>query len=335
MYTDGEGAINVPEVIAAFAADGTRVQVGAQGQHCRHIERRGAVLRDCLQLLESQAIREGRDITLDMMLGAAEFAGNCLTAVHGTTPFHRMFGRQPAMLPPRAADESCVGPDGSTTESQRQWARHLALTTIIQQTAIDKVVRTDSATTRADHEVTVGHLVDYFRPPSSKDTTGWKGPVKVVKLALEDGQVICRINGRDLPCRIQDVRPTAMFATLIYVSLGRPSPAWTVIHEYLWASTPGAVLMLGLRCHDGELYCTSFTPTQQRLLSALLWVAQSELNVSHPTAFRIGRGVAPFAVASHTAASLIVYWPIGRFDQYECYASSSVKISMSALIGRQ
>ena len=336
LIIDGEGSISVPEVGAEFRAEGTRIQIRAPGQHARHIERRGAVLRDCLHKLDAQARREGRDVTLGMMLGAAVFAGNCLTAVHGTTPYHRMFGRQPSMLPPLQADESCANADGSTTETQRQWVRHLALTTVIQQTAVNKIIRADKAFTRADHEVTVGQMVDYFRPPSSKGTSGWKGPVKVVKLDLEDGHVVCSINGRNMPCRIQDIRPTAMFAMMVFVSsLGRPSPAWNTILGYLSTSTPGSVLMLGMNYRDGEVTCTTFTPPQQRLLSALLWVAQSELNVPHPTAFRIGRGVARFDSAFHAASSLIAYWPAGRLDQHQLYTSSPVKISMVTLIGPQ
>ena len=237
------------------------------------------------------------------------------------------------MLPPLLADESCTNADGSTTEAQRQWVRHLALTTIIQQTAVNKLARTSSSSTFSDHEAVVGQLVDYLRPPSSTDASGWNGPVKVVKVSPEDGQVICRIGRRDFLCRIRDIRPAAMLAMLNYVSsFGRPSPAWIEVQDFLWSSTPGAVLHLGIAYDSGEVICTTFTPKQQRLLSALMWVAQSELNISHPIASRLGRGVPRFDAARRAAESSIVCWPAGRLDHYLCYTSSPAKVSMSILI---
>ena len=65
-------------------------------------------------------MREGREVTLGMMLGAAVFVGKCLAAVHGTTPFHLMVGRPPAMLLPLVADESCANAGGSTVGADRE-----------------------------------------------------------------------------------------------------------------------------------------------------------------------------------------------------------------------
>ena len=73
---------------------GTTIVTRAPQQHCRYIERRGAVLRQTMHVIESQANREGRELTFTTLLSEAIQAGNMMVCINGTTPYLSMFGRQ-------------------------------------------------------------------------------------------------------------------------------------------------------------------------------------------------------------------------------------------------
>ena len=55
-----------------------------------------------------------------------------------------------------------------------------------------------------------GDLVDFFRKGATKEESGWRGPTEVVENRPSEGQVIIKINGRDLPSRYQDTRHTLL-----------------------------------------------------------------------------------------------------------------------------
>ena len=86
-YIDGESGLNTERVRATLARDGIQLKTRAPGQHARFIERRGAVLRVCMHQSESQAEREGVDISVDHLLATSIFAGHTLTTVGAATPY--------------------------------------------------------------------------------------------------------------------------------------------------------------------------------------------------------------------------------------------------------
>eukprot|EP00974_Lingulodinium_polyedra_P012837 1244303-Lingulodinium_polyedra.AAC.1 len=94
-------------------------------------------------------------------------------------------GRTPNRLPSLplsavAADDSTGTRVGPTRHVHR--VRELALQSMIEGIARSRIKRALDARTPAPgeaSELSVGDLVDFYRPPASKDAPGWRGPATV------------------------------------------------------------------------------------------------------------------------------------------------------------
>ncbi len=72
----------------------------AKDQHARHIERRGALLRDTIHRIYGQLQEEGlAGVPFESILAEAVFCGNALLSVNGSTPYNGLYGRVPLILP--------------------------------------------------------------------------------------------------------------------------------------------------------------------------------------------------------------------------------------------
>ena len=82
-----------------LARKGVSLHVRGKDQHARFIERRGALLRDCVHRIEGQLKEEGLEMPFHSILAEATFCGNALLAVNGSTPYNAVYGRVPNILP--------------------------------------------------------------------------------------------------------------------------------------------------------------------------------------------------------------------------------------------
>ena len=98
---DGETAIAKGwETRAYFKAKGIKVTIRAPGMHAHFIERRGALFRNSLHLVDTQLEQEGiQDIPIDLRVGESVFAGNAMLSIKNTTPYIALYGH--------ASDEQC------------------------------------------------------------------------------------------------------------------------------------------------------------------------------------------------------------------------------------
>jgi hypothetical protein len=102
LYSDCETALAEGEWLKSkLKARGIELKIRAPGQHARYIERRGALLRETMHLVEAQLERECVKCDMSVLLAEAVCAGNCLTFVAGVTPYHLVDGRQPAFPDPQ------------------------------------------------------------------------------------------------------------------------------------------------------------------------------------------------------------------------------------------
>ena len=94
------------------------------------------------------------------------------------TPYNAVYGRQPSMLPPIASE---AGDSADGRKEQR--IRQAALSSMTQVNAMSLTNRALNSKTYVDGAKLYkpGDLVDYHRPPSDKDSSGWHGPVPVVR----------------------------------------------------------------------------------------------------------------------------------------------------------
>ena len=291
MYMDGESSINTDESKAELKSAGTELVVRAPSQHCRYIERRGAILRATMHSVETQRIRENRETPFGILLSESTFAGNALTTVGQSTPYQVIMGRQPAMLPELPEEGETQQQDGSTTDEQRQKVRELALQSMIQHTATAKIHRSMRTPTSGYPEYKPGDLVDYHRPSNNKDTSGWHGPVPVIKHMPDLGQVLCKIAGKELPCRLQDVRLTLLVLQCsIYGLWNELSGAHSAVLTFLARTQHGKLHTFGYALDAyGRLHISKDARLQPRLFNALIYIATTSLKIFNPMSIRIGK----------------------------------------------
>ena len=103
----------------------------APQQHARYIERRGALLRQTLHVIEGQMKAEGIIVTFPMLLAEAVFAGNCLKYVGGVTPYQVVYGRQPSIMPPWAMETENPDIEGPANERTEARTREIAFQAMV------------------------------------------------------------------------------------------------------------------------------------------------------------------------------------------------------------
>ena len=91
--------------------------------------------------------------------------------------------------------------------------------------------RKGEGTTHPDYRV--GDMVDHHRPPSSKDESGWRGPVPITDVGKPGGTVTRKINGQARPCRLADVRFSLLIAVVYFHELVDASSA-TEVRTFCW-----------------------------------------------------------------------------------------------------
>ena len=272
---DGESALNTEEALSYFERHGiTRVPRAPQ-QHARYIERRGAMLREQWHRSKSQLQLEGVAADNDKLLSECILAGNCLVAVGGSTPYNALFGRQPGVLP------ALPGPAGGDT----QRIREVAVQQMIEGTASAKTQRALRTATRpsaTERNFRVGDLVEFYRPPSNKDTPGWHGPARVCDTTdASRGQVGVKWQGRVLTCRLQDMRYE--LAHLVYTTVPHNHTAmgaWDILRLYIEHMPSDKPMTLGTIHHNGKWQLTRDTTKHQHIYQAARHYSSTALYLS-------------------------------------------------------
>ena len=105
-----------------------------------------------------------------MLLSEAVQAGNCLINVNGSTPYQAVYGRAPNLLPHLVIDPE--HPLREPSEDERSWVCRIAIQAMVEGTAIDHLRRALKTQTHTNRVFDVGQMCDYWRTPSSKDSSG-------------------------------------------------------------------------------------------------------------------------------------------------------------------
>ena len=309
LISDGESGLWSAEIVSRMKRLGVEMTLRAPQQHARFIERRGAVLRATLHCLEEQAEREGLVITFPTLLGEAVFAGNSLTHVGGSTPYQCVYGRQPAMLPAlETPDLQNAGDTSAAGEDQRAFIREAALQSMIQATSMARINRAAHAKTSPDSTQTfkIGDLVDIYRKPSSKDTSGWSGPHRVVK--SEPGQVTVQVGGTDRTYRAQDARQA-----LLVLMAEHQTTSWSeCIHIVMAAMQelkPGQSSLFGFANHPlGSKVLSQAAKQNPAVLHALEHLFTNCWRVGETVGARLAVGAKALSAVSFASHSTVIWW---------------------------
>ena len=177
-------------------------------------------------------------------------------------------------------------------------------------------------------------MVDYFRPPANKDTSGWHGPARVVKHLPELGQVLVNINGVDRPCRLQDVRLSLMLLSVLYNVLDEDLAAQKEIIKFISNLPENGTLTLGYTGCGKRIMPTSATHKHHDILKLLVKIASTCLGIRQLVAVRLSNNACilkPFWLAS---SSTIVYWKRSEPFDTMTYESAPGHLSLSKLAGQ-
>ena len=91
-----------------------------------------------------------------------------------------LYGRTPNMLPDINIQDEDIE-NGTIRHANR--LREISLQQTLEGTAAEKVKRALNSKTRIagqQQDYKIGELLDYYRTPPNKDSSGWRGPAKVV-----------------------------------------------------------------------------------------------------------------------------------------------------------
>ena len=188
IIADGEKGLISEEVAQWLDRHNCQLKPKAPNEHAQMVERHHELLRRILLRVEAQLAEEGIHVSLDVILAACFLAKNCLLTVAGHTPYRGLYGRGPpglAEFEPTSEtqlDDASGGVPGYSRHHLR--IREIAVGAMIQEAAQLRLERALASKTRLaaeQLELSQGDLVDFYRPPATKDESGWRGPAEVVQ----------------------------------------------------------------------------------------------------------------------------------------------------------
>lgn len=334
LVTDPESGLNTANATAHLKRLGTNLKVRGKDQHARYIERRGAILRHALHVMDTQAVREGIGIDLFFkdLLAQCVFCGNSLTHVGGSTPYQVVFGRQPSMLPP-------ITDDPGLNDRREARIREIALQSMISATSATRVaraVKVPTTLTAADR-FKPDDLVELYRTPSNKDVSGWSGPYGVVESRAHDGVIVVSINGINRPYRIQDVRHT-MFAQSLYgtANVVISQNALNLIHAFLKQLSAGRTETFGLVEDSwGNPIVTRTTKRWPKVARSLNHLIRTSFQLYDVCSVRIGRHVHKLPGQAGPQFNITFNWDITNPDRMSAYTAETAKFNVNDIFGQQ
>ena len=335
LHMDGESGMCNDTAKAFLMRNGIKQHIRAPGQHATFIERAGAILRCSMHISETQAEKEGITITFPILLGENTFSKNamCTIGPAGSTAYQAVYGRQPGMLPPLEPNSTGDSVDGR----KERRIREIALSSMCQVSALNHVVRALSTKTQQDGATLYkpGDLIDYHRPPTDKDLSGWHGPVPVVRNLPEKGQVIIHLNGRDFPNRYQDTRHTLLIILLAFDGItNNTTHAKHVLLTHMSQMQPGSIQLFGLNpSPEGNLVPTRASSQHKHITQALAFIARNVLQITDAIAVRIGRGIRRFGRYNNATHQCTVWWKPNDIDNAQMWLSNQTEVDLKDRIG--
>jgi len=211
LIADGEKGLCSEQVAQFLDRCNTQLKSKAPGEHAQMVERHHELLRQTLHKLEEQLIEEGIAVPFSVVLNEAVLAKNSLTSVGGHTPYRALYGRDPPVLvefeptSETQLDDTSGGIPGHSRHHLR--IREIATQSMLQASAQTRLQRALTSKTRVaaeQLELSPGDLVDWYRPPSTKDESGWRGPAVVVN--SDSVPLTIKWQSQHINVRVQDLR---------------------------------------------------------------------------------------------------------------------------------
>lgn len=186
LIADGEKGFCSEQVAQFLDRCNTQLKTKAPREHAQVVERHNELLRQTLHKLEEQLKEEGIVVPFSMAVNDAGLTRNAVITVGGHTPCRAFYGRDPPMLAEfepaseTQLDDTSGEVPGHSRHNLR--VREKATQSMLQASAQQRLQRALASKTRLaveQLELEPGDLVDWYRPPATKDESGWRGPAVV------------------------------------------------------------------------------------------------------------------------------------------------------------
>ena len=148
LICDGETGLNDDESEDYFRTKVIKKRTSAPGQHGRIADRRASLLKTIVVKLWIQLREEGLVVPFTRVLAEATCVGNAMLTIGGASPYTAVLGRTPALLP----DMQCTQDEGSTVARCSHSMREIAIHSITEATARERVNRALRTVTKPSGE---------------------------------------------------------------------------------------------------------------------------------------------------------------------------------------
>ena len=269
----------------------------------------------------------------EVIVAECLLAKNVMLTVAGHTPYRAIYGRDPPMLAEfeptseTQLDDTSGGIPGYSRHTMR--LREVAMQSMTQASAQQRLERALKSKTRVaiqQLELQSGDLVDFWRKPSTKDESGWRGPATV----LNEGPTLATVKwqGQNINVRTQDLRRSLVYMTSLprcFVAEDRDDP-WELLVAFA-ESLPGTHLRIGWFqvpsgesngnrtgqpvARPGRWKKTKASDEHYQMLMAMLYVAAHGIQLPGCIGGRVGTGVAHLESIKEADTSFLVWWRTG------------------------
>ena len=316
LVTDREAGLVSEEVAQWLDWWSVQLKPKAPGEHAQIVERHHAILRALFVKVEAQLAAEGIAVPFAVIVAECTLAKNVLTTIGGFTPYTALYGRSPPMMADfepgseTKLDDSSGGVEGYSRHHLR--LREVAVQSMVELTAKQRLTRALNSKTRVateQLELEVGDQVDFHRPSSTKDESGWRGPATVVDISQP---VTIRWQGRHIQVRTADLRRALVYLVFLTRSVGDQSKVEPVEVLMTFAeSVKDSMVRLGWLHNQGWRRARA-NEGRSEVLLALLHVAACGFHLRGCVSARIGSGISVLEGTADCDASFLWWWRAGH-----------------------
>lgn len=341
LIFDGELGLDDEASTWYFQVRGIEKRTSAVHQHTRIADRRVQILKNSIHKILGQFAEEGIAMPFVRVLAEATFVINAISTAAGSSPYVAVMGRSPALMPELGPRE-LINDDRDEQCPIRHAARlrATAISTIAENTARERLRgawKTHTRPTGEELKFNVGDSVEYYREPTNRDVSGWRGPAVVADLTrLEHGRVGIRTStDQVINCRVQDVRHRLAYLQELQAPISsQPGKAQEYLQSSLEELKPGTVMILGQVLEPGGNWIQSSQTTKHGLiLHASLFIATTMFQLTDVVAVRVASGVKTLTPKPEYTHSLTLWWIKTTDRNISYHEASETRLHAESLAG--
>ena len=340
LVADIEGGLHGEEANQWLDRWGIEMKAKEEGSHAQLVERHHDLARKIIHRVRGQLEEEGIVMPMEIVIAECALIKNLLITVAGFSPYQAVYGRLPPLMAEFEPvsdcqiDDQSAGIPGISRHHHR--LREVAMQSMVEMTAKDRLRRALRSKTRAPHEalqLTVGDQVDFHRPPSTKEESGWRGPATLLQVGPP---VLVRWQSRVFQVRPQDLRRSlvylVMFTNNMFFEAGSSDPVSTIM-SYA-DQLDSKVVRVGW-LFDDKWRRTADSQKLSELVLAVLHVAASGFHLVGCIGARVGNGISVLKGMVGCDHSFLWWWRRGRPElSWYHEASGSARLKLAEIFGK-